>query len=236
MYEDLQEINNEIDAYKHWLKNGYYERRCCNRLFISPYNDFKKKIAILFSGDIPEYLLNENSRDNRIKDSILNNFITPLLKYKYDCDIFITTNKMNIFNIGNIFQSNLSNIYCEENGYYLSKLHKKIDTSYTKKFDRITDEMKYFNRVYNSYNLMKNENKDYDYIISSRLDIIYNYNICDLLYELEGDTQIKLFGNLNYFVLGTPEIMDDYCCLIKNNNIILDNNKIKIIDDICKRI
>jgi hypothetical protein len=236
LYGDLDDVDNEEDAYKHWLRDGYYERRCCNKLFIYPYKDFKKKIAILLSGDMPEYLLNEKSKDTKIKESMLNNFISPLLKYKYDCDIFITTNKINIFNIGNIFKNNLSNIYCENDGYYLSKMRKKPDTTYTKHFNKITDEMKYFYRVYNSYKLMKNENQDYDYIISSRFDIIYNYNICDLLYKLEKDTDIELVGNLNYFVIGLPEIMKDYCTLIKNNKLLLDNNKIKIMDDICTKI
>lgn len=97
-YKDLPEngIINEELAKLHWNNHGKSEGRICNKYQIKNY-DYKKNIAILFSGQMRKNSLKSyDFNDNTIINSISLNFINDEFKNKYNYDIFISTDNANI--------------------------------------------------------------------------------------------------------------------------------------------
>ena len=62
------------------------------------------------------------------------------------------------------------------------------------------------------------QNKEnYDYIIRSRLDIVFQKNIMNYLNILDSNENIQYFGYCDCFGIGRPGIMEHYCKMIDNN-------------------
>ena len=113
----INNINNEDEAIKHWSNHGQYE----NRKYTQQINSNKKSIAIFFSGQIRTNSLSNNKNNNNlILNSINLNLINVKFKNKYNYDIFISTDEIDINKTKNQFNNNLKNIHCIEKNYYLN--------------------------------------------------------------------------------------------------------------------
>jgi hypothetical protein len=90
-----------------------------SKLVLTPFR--KKNIAILFSGQIRSNSLSLNNNNN---DLILNsmniNFINNDFKSKYNYDIFISSDEINVDKTMNYFENNVKNIFLSDTEINLS--------------------------------------------------------------------------------------------------------------------
>jgi hypothetical protein len=226
-YEDLPRngINNEKLALWHWNTHGKKEKRICNKYMLN-----KKSIAILFSGQMrTNSLKSYENNDDTIINSITKNFINENFKNKYNYDIFISTDNCDINKIINYFGiSNIKNIHLMDINKYLYDINNNIesfDVIYNNYINRDYENCRLhshtviqFYRLYDCYNLMLNyKSKDsYDYIIRSRLDIIFEEDINKYLDILDNEDNIHYYGYFDFFGIGRVGIMEYYCNMIKN--------------------
>ena len=256
LYPDLQNnnIDTELKALQHWLLHGKNENRksynslenilCEENIIISSdkpnIKETKKNIAILFSGQIRSNSLSLNKNNN---DLILNsmniNFINNEFKNKYNYDIFISSDEIDVDKTINYFDNNVKNIFLSNSNYYLHNITKHIDSYehiYHKYMSRNYDNYRIypnsvmqFYRLYNCYNMMINY-KNYDYIIRSRFDVIYQHNIMNYMNMLDSDKNIQYFGCTDFFGVGRIGIMEYYCKMVDNKYGLYINNNLD--DDI----
>jgi len=190
----------------------------------------KKNICFILSGQIRKNSLKDDvSDDNTILESYKNIF-SDLLKEKYNYNIFISTDIINISKTFNYFgEENVKNIHCSDNNFYLHPISNNIlDVNYYKDIylKSIIPDLGYwindaavfqFHRLYDCFNLAENYTSidNYDYIVRMRLDTVINNNLLDYLEKLDLETSVYLYGMMDYFAIGRTIIMKEYCTLIK---------------------
>ena len=190
----------------------------------------KKNICFLFSGQIRKNSLKNNvSDDNTILNSYKNIF-NESIKEKYNCDIFISTDIIDIDKTLNYFgKEYVKNIHCSNNNFYLNEISSNIlDAEYyvDNYCKNIILDRDYwtqphsaiqFHRLYDCFNLAKNYTSidNYDYIVRLRLDTVINNNLLDYLEKLDIEKDIYLYGLMDYFAIGRSIIMKEYCTLVK---------------------
>jgi hypothetical protein len=222
---------------------------------------YKKKIAILFSGQIRENSLGNNIVDDISEDEkeiylhdILElyekNFFTNEFRDNIDYDIFIVSDKIDIEKTLNFFgKENVKNIYLTDTNYYLNPIESKLNSTefYKNRLFEITDSnyIRYpdciyqYHKMAQCFELLTNYKniENYDYIMRSRLDTIYTYNIFNYIKELNNDPLCLLFSDDDQFAIGRPNIMKEYFNLINNfgtyHNHHLRNNFNNSITTIC---
>ena len=106
-----------------------------------------------------------------------------------------------------------NNIECYENIY-----NNYINRDYENCCNHSHNVMQFY-RLYDCYNLMINYNnlESYNYIVRSRLDIIFDEDLNKYFTILDNDNQIQFYGFADFFGIGRVGIMEYYCKMIKNN-------------------
>jgi hypothetical protein len=189
-----------------------------------------KKVAILFSGQIRENTLgyNENACDD-ILNSYSAHFITDKFKEHCDYDIFIETDNINIEKTLDFFgKDKVKNIHCENTGYYIQPVESKIQSIefYMDRYYKLTNEgftrfpqtIHQYHRIARCFEVLENyKNPDeYDYIIRSRLDTVYENNIMDYIEHLNNNDKCQIMAYDDQFAVGRPKIMRVYLDMITN--------------------
>jgi hypothetical protein len=190
-------------------------------------NNKRKKIAILFSGQMRTNSLGTNTTNNNlIVDSISKHIINDELKNKYDYDVFISTDNTQIHKCKDFFGKNLKNIHCFDINFFMNNIKNQIP-SYNKLFHLYMNRnynnysiypntVWQFYRLYDCYNMMCNYQSvnNYDYIIRARLDTVFQKNIVPKIEELDSNINIHYFGAADMFGIGRIGIMQYYCTMI----------------------
>jgi hypothetical protein len=148
----------------------------------------KKKVAIIFSGQMRTNSLNPNfTHDDIILDSIKKNFLNEEFKSHYDYDVFISTDVINIKKAFQFFGDNLQNINITESFWYMENIEDKPhDYSYY--------HDKYLNNIANYFN---------DY--SNHIHILYMYYRMYCAYKMTQHHQKKTNTHYDYFVKLRPD-------------------------------
>jgi hypothetical protein len=157
----------------------------------------KKKIAIIFSGQMRENSLG-SSNDSTILDSYNKYFFNNLFKESYDYDVYFSVDQINIEKTTEYFGLNLKNINLTEKSYYMNKIDNVIDYDYFhqkylnrdfKGCETHSHEIYQYYRMYCGYKMAKYED-NYDIYIRIRPDSRIMQDINILLNEIEKGTKI----------------------------------------------
>lgn len=190
-----------------------------------------KKVAILFSGQIRENTLgyNDNACED-ISNSYSTHFITDKFKEHCDYDIFIETDNINIEKTLDFFgKDKVKNIHCENTGYYLCPVESKLQSVefYMDRYYKLTDEgftrfpesIYQYHRIARCFELLENYKnpEEYDYIIRSRLDTVYENNIFEYFEHLNNNKKCQIMAYDEAFAIGRPQIMRVYFDMINNS-------------------
>jgi hypothetical protein len=219
----------------------------------------KTKIAILFSGEVRENGLGYNTitelpkylKENYLHDileSYEKNFFTSEFKNNVEYDIFISTDNINIEKTLDFFgKENVKNIFLYNTDYYLHNIKSNLPSvhHYINRLYEITDNkyIRYptgilqYHKMASCFEMLTNYTnvENYDYIIRSRLDTVYEHDIFNYIKELNNNPQCLYVGNDDQFGIGRPDIMKVYFNLINNfgtyhTHHLRDNFKDSIVD------
>jgi hypothetical protein len=206
----------------------------------------KSRIGFLFTGEIrsnPLAFMPTNPNYEILET--LNKFVfNEEFKKKYDYDVFISTNSIDInkafdfFGYDNNGLCNLKNIRMEKQleimdpSYVYDIPHKSIDINYFKSEFLKQDLTGYdvgialmpldqMYKVYDAFNMLNNYNSygnysNYDFICKIRLDMLIRENIIDNLNRINNNPDIQMITYWDMNLLGKPEIMKYYCEAITN--------------------
>jgi hypothetical protein len=186
-----------------------------------------QSVCILFTGQMrTNPLSNESLTTTVISDSIKKDILNDEFKSKFNYDVYISSDSLNLDATKEFFGDNLRNIYLQDTlgqEWYLHSIESQIPP------------IKHFLDLYDSYDLDGNESfkyqvyqfyralccfnlvdgfMNYDYIILLRPDLLYNSDFTSKLDFLNKNEDCHLVGNLNYYAVGRPEIMKHYCELV----------------------
>ncbi len=202
----------------------------------------KKRIAFLYSGQIRSNNLSDASEnDSFITDSWLLNVFNDEFKSKYDYDIFISTNTIDIERTKKFFgENNVKNIHLIESNYYLKPIDNHIPPI------EFLNNIHYSNvppserhwiknhslwqsyRMYDVMNLFKNyiksTNQNYDIVCRSRLDTPFKKNMLFVFDELINNQQLQSITFSDIFTIGRPEIMINYMNVFEDKFIYYGQN------------
>ena len=193
----------------------------------------KKKIGIVFSGQIRENALGNNlivvpdcvpsDYLHDILESYRKNFFTDEFTNDNDYDVFISTDNINIEKTLDFFgKDNVKNIHLSDNDYHLHPIQtelKSVDYYLERMYSLTDDKHKLFpdvihqyHRMADCYEMLRNHNshENYDYIIRTRLDTVYHYNINEHIKTLNDNSSLSLLGNDDQYAVGRPAIMNVY--------------------------
>jgi hypothetical protein len=183
----------------------------------------KKRVAILFSGQMRVNGLNPDyTNDNIVLDSINNFFLNETFKEKYNYDVFISTDNVDIQKAKDFFgEDNIKNVFLYEKNWYLRPIKNDI-----KPFKYYEDEFSkndFFDlpnhshalfmvyRLYTVYNLMKNYQEEtgtnYEYVVKIRPDSVFKNNTNQLFDSLE-TTNKKIICEHDHFVITKYEFSE----------------------------
>jgi hypothetical protein len=199
----------------------------------------KKKIGIVFSGEIRENSLGDTIAEvpecvptgylHDILESYSKHFFTDEFKNDNDYDIFISTDFINVKKTLDFFgNENVKNIHLSNNGYYLHPIQTELKSTdyYLDRMYRLTDNAheRYPNVIYqchrmaDCYEMLRNYGPpdNYDYIIRTRLDTVYHHDINDIIRKLINDPSLIYLGADDQFAIGRPAIMHVYFDWINN--------------------
>jgi hypothetical protein len=153
-------------------------------------------------------------RDTIIIDSLKEYLFNDEFKTKYEYDIFISTDDIDIEAAYNFFgENNIKNIHLIEKNFYLNPIENYIEdyeffhelylqTNFIESYDIHLSQLYQYYRLYDAYNMLKNyQNKSnitYDYAIRLRPDTSLNKNLMELFNKLE-NTDIKIILEHNLF-------------------------------------
>ena len=207
----------------------------------------KPRVAILFTGQVRSNQLNDTCKnDSVVLDSTSKFFINEEFKSKYDYDIFISTNTIDISAAKEYFGPNLKNVHLIEKAYYLEPVQTHIPPFevYRNKLSSYNYEGKWvspgnFWSVYRNldvYNLMENYMSQtgvtYDINVRCRLDTPFLDNLVPLFDELVSKPDLHVISLHEMFTLGRPEIMKNYLRIIDGKYMLYRKGDTKYTFDI----
>jgi hypothetical protein len=202
---------------------------------------FKKpKIGFLFTGHIRSNPLGFTNNPNFKILKSFNEFIfSEEFKNKYDYDIFISTDTIDIHRTCDFFDPTcVKNIKCTNQfnlpPFYLNNLNNYIysesffkelffqqpnihNYNYNIGVEQIIGQMY---RIYDAFNMLNNydDYNNYDFICKIRLDVEITENIIESINKMNNDNNIQMIGSWGAIsCIGKPEIMKYYCESIINN-------------------
>jgi hypothetical protein len=160
----------------------------------------KKRVAILYSGQIRSNSLNDNyTTDTIILDSTKEFFLNETFNEKYDYDVFFSVDNMNIEKAKIFFGEHLKNIHITEVNYCMNPIQYPL-TDYPEIYNKYMETdfkgcvthshaVYQYYRLYSAYKLAKDyENKHnitYDYYVRIRPDIRLMQDINPLFHIIE---------------------------------------------------
>lgn len=175
----------------------------------------KKRVAILFSGQIRTNGLGEYKEDNIILDSINKYFLNDEFKNTYDYDIFFSTDTIDIEKAKQFFGHHLKNINFTRKSYFLNKIDETIPN-----YD-------YFHNKY----LMTNFNGCIPYAHT-----LYQYYKMFCAYTMAKDYEKKNNMEYDVFVKIRPDsrIMQDmnklFDIVVNENKVIMEHEQLCIVN------
>ena len=181
-------------------------------------NSLKKpKIGFLFTGHIRSNPLGFTSYPNfKILESFNNFIFTEEFKNKYDYDIFIATDSIDIHKAYDFFIPNcVKNIQCTNQfnlpPFYLNSLKNYIHSeSYFRELFLQQPNINYYDyniganqiigqmyRIYDAFNMLNNyeDYNNYDFICKIRLDVEITENILESINKMNNDNNIQMIGS-----------------------------------------
>jgi hypothetical protein len=211
------------------------------------YSVKKPRIGFLFTGEIRSNPLGFSTNPNYEILENLNKFIfNDEFKKKYDYDVFISTDSIDIHNAFDFFGQdsnglhNLKNIRMEkqlgfmdphyyfdipdksiDENYFVSEFLKQDFTGYNHNIRNPIGIIHQMYKVYDAFNMLNNYNsygnyKNYDFICKLRLDAVIQENIIDSLNRINNNSDIQMITYWDFAVLGTQDIMKYYCEALTN--------------------
>jgi hypothetical protein len=175
----------------------------------------KKRVAILYSGQIRTNGLSSYTEDNIILDSIQKHFINDEFKNTYEYDVFISTDTIDIEKANCFFGHHLKNINFTEKSYFINKIDETIPN---------------YHYFYNKY-LMTNFNGSMQH-----LHALFQYYRMFCAYKMAKDYEKK--NNIEYdiFIRIRPDsrIMQDmnklFNIVVNENKLIMEHEQICIVN------
>ena len=176
----------------------------------------KKKLGILFSGQMRPNSLNPNyCNDNIILESISKYLLNDEFKNKYDYDIFFSVDVIDFDKTRGFFGENLKNIHITESNTYLHDIESDIlpYTYFHENYLKINFKdcnnhihaLYQYYRMYSVYNLLKNyqekNNIKYDYLVRIRPDIRIMQDIMPMFNILEQTNKQIITEHEQLFIL-----------------------------------
>jgi hypothetical protein len=190
----------------------------------------KPRIAILFSGQIRSNSLNDTYKnDSLVNDSVTAHFLNEEFKSKYDYDIFISTDTIDISGaIAYFGESHLKNIHLFEKNVYLHPISAPIPhfEALDQKFRTYDFEGKYVSggnimqmyRILDVCNLMEDCESSgctYDLMVRCRLDTMYVKSVVPLFEEVL-NSQLQALAVHDFFIIGRPPILKHFMHAIEH--------------------
>jgi hypothetical protein len=182
----------------------------------------KKRVGILFSGQIRANSLNPKyNKNDIILNSISQYFLNSQFKEKYNYDVFISTDDIDVEKAKSYFGRNLKNINLTEKNWF----HNPMKTTpqsfdyYNKKYvnknfnghDSHSHAIYQYYRMYINYLMLKNyqedSNQTYDYFVRIRLDarIMQDLNV---VFEYLEKTEKSIFIEHEQLMIVKPELVN----------------------------
>jgi hypothetical protein len=180
----------------------------------------KKRVGILFSGQIRSNSLKSNyNNDDTILNSISQYFLNSEFKEKYDYDVFISTDDIDVEKAKSYFGRNLKNINITENNWF----HNPMKTTpngfeyYDEKYviknfnghESHSHAIYQYYRMYISYLMLKNyqedSNQTYDYLVRIRPDARIMQDL-NLVFEYLEKTDKLIFIEHEQIMIVKPEL------------------------------
>ena len=191
----------------------------------------KKRVGIIFSGQMRANSLNTNfTHDNIILESINKYLLNEEFKNKFEYDIFISTDIINIDKSIDFFKDNLKNVNITETNWYMKPISSSINNYeyfHNKYLENVSNYSNYqihlhglyqYYRMYCGYNMLKNyqnETKiEYDYFIRIRPDIRLMQDLFPI-FELLENSNKYLFVEHEQLLIFKHEL-EDIFKLIEN--------------------
>lgn len=162
----------------------------------------KKKVGILFTGQIRSNSLNPNyTYDNYILESICKYFLNCEFKQNYEYDVFISTDDIDVHKAQEFFGPNLKNINITEKNWYLTPIQQaphsyeqcimKYKCKNINGFQSHEQSLYQYYRLYVCYHMLKAySNNTYDYIVRIRLDAIIIQNLIEIFNYLDATNKL----------------------------------------------
>jgi len=216
------------------------ENTLCDTI-ITSYNNENDEYDNIINTHFKNTLYRSCEKSDDITDSYNKFIFTDEFKEKYDYDIFIATDTIDIDKTVAFFgEKHVKNIFVSSNKYYLNKfdesqmhdamhfVNKYCNNDFTLVCDEPIhkDENGYwrypigiiqYHRLYHCYNMMcqysSNSNVKYDFIVRSRLDVTYTSNFLNL-FDLFNDSNLQICAVDDIVAVGKPEIMHTYCNIV----------------------
>lgn len=192
----------------------------------------KKRVAILYSGQIRNNSLNPSYTNvSTILDATSKFLLNDTFKNKYEYDVFISTDQINIDKTISYFgQSTIKNIHLIESNFYLYPIETTIPTFeyFDQKFKSIKfqgfnsweQQFYQYYRLYDTYNLLLNyRNKtgiNYDYVIKLRPDILLLDDCVKIFDIFETRSKLNIFMEHNIFWVSTFNFSNIIPLLVEN--------------------
>jgi hypothetical protein len=167
----------------------------------------KKRVGFLFSGQIRSNGLRPNRNDTTILDSIAQFILNRQFTEKYDYDIFISTDCVDIEKAKTFFGYHLKNINITENDWFHNpikttpKPFANYYTEYTKKV--FNDYIPHFHALFQYYrmqmcylmlkNYQEESNIKYDYYVRVRMDSLIIQDLYPVFEYLEENVEKLIF-------------------------------------------
>jgi len=192
----------------------------------------KPRIAFLFSGEIRSNSLNcDVSNNSLVLDTFSQYLFNDELTSKYDYDVFISTNTIDISNAITYFGPQLKNIHLYEKNLYLQPVqtqipdyeffrHKCASYKYDGKWVSKGNIWQMY-RILDVANLMENyiatSGTTYNLIVRLRLDTPFTAPIIPLFNEMIETPTLQTTVLSDLFLLGRPAIMHNYLHALEHN-------------------
>ena len=180
----------------------------------------KKRVGILFSGQIRSNSLNPNyNNDNIILDSISQYFLNSQFKEKYNYDVFISTDNIDVERAKSYFGRNLKNINITEKNWFHNPI-KNTPVSFEYYYDKYVSKnfnghdshshgLYQYYRMYINYLMLKNyqedSNQTYDYFVRIRLDARIMQDL-NLIFDYLEKTEKSIFIEHEQLMIVKPEL------------------------------
>jgi len=200
----------------------------------------KPRIAFLYSGEIRSNSLNDTvSNNSLILDTTSTYLLNDELRTKYNYDIFISTNTIDISAAYVYFGESLKNIHLYEKKFYQKPVEKEIPEYeiFRQRYATYNYDGKWVSkgnlwqmyRILDVANLMENyiasTNTSYDLIVRCRLDTPFKSSVIPLLDELIANSSLQATAISDLYIIGKPSIMNHYLHVFENNYMLYKKGK-----------